>query len=161
MSRTCFRVILHIIFVWSHGNPFSKEAQYLKFKWKQRGNHLVRKTRLNHLARVVKWLSCVVRTYLYGAFDCSFTNGFYHYQKWEQIIYFFLVHWLWWKLPPNLIYTYTCTYTFVGSSRIANFSTIVLILIDRKHYCLFIVLITIAFDMIIHLYLNNSPLLLF
>ena len=24
----------------------------------------------NHLAKLVKWLSCVVSTYLYGAFDC-------------------------------------------------------------------------------------------
>ena len=33
-------------------------------------NLLVRKQTLNHLAKRAKWLSCVVRTYLYGAFDC-------------------------------------------------------------------------------------------
>ena len=33
-------------------------------------NHLVRKWTLNHLANMAKWLSCVVRIYLYGAFDC-------------------------------------------------------------------------------------------
>ena len=32
-------------------------------------NHLVRKRRLNHLAKLAKSLSCVVSTYLYGAFD--------------------------------------------------------------------------------------------
>ena len=35
-------------------------------------NHLVRKRTLNHLAKLAKWLSCVVRAYLYGAFDCMF-----------------------------------------------------------------------------------------
>ena len=31
-------------------------------------NDLVRKRTLNHLAKLAKWLSCVVSTYLYGAF---------------------------------------------------------------------------------------------
>ena len=33
-------------------------------------NHLVRKRTLDHLAKLAKWLSCVVNTYIYGAFDC-------------------------------------------------------------------------------------------
>ena len=32
-------------------------------------NHLVCKQALNHLAKLAKWLSFVVSTYLYGAFD--------------------------------------------------------------------------------------------
>ena len=32
-------------------------------------NHLVCKRTLNHLAKLTKWLSFVVSTYLYGAFD--------------------------------------------------------------------------------------------
>ena len=32
-------------------------------------NHLVRKRTLNHLTKLAKWLSCVVSTYLYGAYD--------------------------------------------------------------------------------------------
>ena len=32
--------------------------------------HLVCKRTLDYLAKLVKWLSCVVSTYLYGAFDC-------------------------------------------------------------------------------------------
>ena len=32
-------------------------------------SHLVRKPRLNHLAKLVKWLSRLLGTYLYGAFD--------------------------------------------------------------------------------------------
>ena len=38
-------------------------------------NHLVRKWTLSHLAKLVKWLSCIVRTYLYGAFDCVSRNS--------------------------------------------------------------------------------------
>ena len=34
--------------------------------------NLVRKRTLNHLAKPAKWFSCVVSTYLYGAFDCMF-----------------------------------------------------------------------------------------
>ena len=32
-------------------------------------NHLICKRTLNHLAKLAKWLSCIVSTYLYGAFD--------------------------------------------------------------------------------------------
>ena len=32
-------------------------------------NHLVCKQTLNHLVKLLNWLSCVVSTYLYGAFD--------------------------------------------------------------------------------------------
>ena len=35
-------------------------------------NHLVRKRTLNRLAKLAKWLSCVVSTYLYGALDGMF-----------------------------------------------------------------------------------------
>ena len=37
-------------------------------------NRLVRKRTLNHLAKWAKWLSCVVSTYLYGAFYCMFLS---------------------------------------------------------------------------------------
>ena len=33
-------------------------------------NHLVHKWTLNHLAKLVKWLSCVLSTYMYAALDC-------------------------------------------------------------------------------------------
>ena len=32
-------------------------------------NHLVRKRSLIHLAKLAKWLICVVSTYLYGEFE--------------------------------------------------------------------------------------------
>ena len=38
--------------------------------WTWTHNHLVCKRILNHLAKLAKWLSCVVSTSLSGAFDC-------------------------------------------------------------------------------------------
>ena len=46
-------------------------------------NHLVRKRTINHLAKLVKWLSCALSTYLYGAFDCMFLSC--HVRVWEWI----------------------------------------------------------------------------
>ena len=40
--------------------------------WTRTQNHLVRKRILDHLAKLVKWLSCVLCAYLNGAFDCLF-----------------------------------------------------------------------------------------
>ena len=51
-------------------------------------NHLVRKRTLNHLAELAKWLSCVVSTYLHGAFDwCSYVT--YAFQS-ESTLYSYL-----------------------------------------------------------------------
>ena len=36
--------------------------------------HLIRKRTLNHLAKLAKWLYCIVSTYLYGAYDCMYFN---------------------------------------------------------------------------------------
>ena len=46
-------------------------------------NHLVRKRTLNHLAKLAKWLSCAMSTYLYGAFDCMFLSC--HVRVWEWL----------------------------------------------------------------------------
>ena len=40
-------------------------------------NHLVLKRTLNHLAKLVKWLSYVVNTYIYGAFDIKLFHVMY------------------------------------------------------------------------------------
>ena len=40
--------------------------------WTRTQNHLVCKRTLNHLAKLATWLSSVLNTYLYGAFDCMF-----------------------------------------------------------------------------------------
>ena len=40
--------------------------------WTRTQNDLVRTRTLNHSVELAKWLSCVLSTYLYGAFDCMF-----------------------------------------------------------------------------------------
>ena len=45
-------------------------------------NHLVCKQTLNHLAKLAKWLSCVVSTYLYGAFDCMLLSYHVRVSEW-------------------------------------------------------------------------------
>ena len=47
----------------------------MKFKWLQldsNQNHLFRKRPVNHLAKLTKWLSSVLSTYPYRAFDFMF-----------------------------------------------------------------------------------------
>ena len=43
--------------------------------WTRTQNHLIRKRTLNHLVKLAKWLSCVLSTYLHGAFDFSSPVG--------------------------------------------------------------------------------------
>ena len=50
--------------------------------WTRTHNHLVHKQTLNYLTRLAKWLSCVVSTYLYGAFDCMFMSCHVHVSEW-------------------------------------------------------------------------------
>ena len=45
-------------------------------------NHLIRKRTLNHFAKLAKWLSCVVSTYLSGAFDCMFLSCHVRVSEW-------------------------------------------------------------------------------
>ena len=50
--------------------------------WTRTHNHLVHKRTLNHLAKLAKWLSCVMSTYLYGAFDCMFLSCHVRVSEW-------------------------------------------------------------------------------
>ena len=45
-------------------------------------NHLVCKRKLHHLTKPAKWLSCVVSTYLYSAFDCMFLSCHVRVLEW-------------------------------------------------------------------------------
>ena len=49
-------------------------------------NHLLRKRTLNHLAKLAKWLSCVVSTYLFHAFDWIFLSCHVHLSEWMHSI---------------------------------------------------------------------------
>ena len=50
-------------------------------------NNLVLKRTLNHLAKLVKWLSCVLSTYLYGAFYCMFLSCHVRVSEWIHTLY--------------------------------------------------------------------------
>ena len=51
-------------------------------KWTRSHNHLVRKRTLNHLVKLAEWLSRVVSTYMYGAFDSMFLSCHSLYWGW-------------------------------------------------------------------------------
>ena len=46
--------------------------------WIRIHNHLVRKSTVDHLVKLVKWLSCVLSTYLYCTFDCRILLCYKH-----------------------------------------------------------------------------------
>ena len=75
MSRTRFRVNPHCLNVKELLTRNRRHIWSLSdCSWTQTHNNLVHKRTLNHFAKLAKWLSCVVSTYLYGAFDCMFLS---------------------------------------------------------------------------------------
>ena len=50
-------------------------------------NYLVRKQKLNHLAKLAKWLRCVVRTYLHGVFECMLLSCHEQDSEWIHTLY--------------------------------------------------------------------------
>ena len=74
MSRTRFRVNPHSIYSCLNFKELLARSRrdiwaWRDCNWTRTRNHLVRKRTFNHLAKLAKWLSCVLSTYLYGAFD--------------------------------------------------------------------------------------------
>ena len=70
MSNTCLDWIYTMQLLERQGTPCPKKVKYLKFNACKRNrthSHLVPQQTLNHLARLAKWMSCVVSTYLYSA----------------------------------------------------------------------------------------------
>ena len=47
-------------------------------------NHLVHKWMLNYLAKLAKWLSCVVSTCMDGAFDCMLLSCHVQVSEWNE-----------------------------------------------------------------------------
>ena len=50
--------------------------------WTRIHNHLVHKRTFNHLAKLAKWLSCVVSTYLYDAFHSMLLSCHVRFSEW-------------------------------------------------------------------------------
>ena len=69
MLRTCFRVNPNSVVAWMSRCDIWSLSDC---NGARTNNHLVCKRTHNHLAELAKWLSCVVSTYLYRAFDCMF-----------------------------------------------------------------------------------------
>ena len=90
MSHTCFRVNLHSIVAWMSKNPLLKTGGISEvLKGSNRipaHNHLVHKQVLNHLAKLIKQLSCVMSTYLYGVLDYMLSSCHVRASKWNNII---------------------------------------------------------------------------
>ena len=74
MSRTSFRVNLHSMVCLNVKQLLARSTRHI-LRLSDRSvirtnNHLVHKRTLNHLAKLAKWMNCVVSTYLYGTFEC-------------------------------------------------------------------------------------------
>ena len=54
--------------------------------WTRTKNHLVLKRKLKHVAKLTKGLSCVLSTYLYGAFDCIFLSCHVRSSEWINTV---------------------------------------------------------------------------
>ena len=79
-------------------------------------NHLVFKRALNHLLKLAKWLSCVVSTYLYLAFNCMFLLSHVRPSEWMHTLHalerslqimFFSVNWERQRLRRKIYYEIT------------------------------------------------------
>ena len=57
----------------------------------QTHNHLVRKQTLDHLAKLAKWLSCVVSTYLYSETDCMLLSCHVWVSEWIHTLIIHLI----------------------------------------------------------------------
>ena len=91
MSRTSFRVNPHSwktyidICLNVKGHLALTRCEIIKLSdcnWTLTQNHLLRKRALNHLAKMAKWLSCFLSTYLYGAFHCMFLSCYVRISEW-------------------------------------------------------------------------------
>ena len=86
MSRTSFRVNPHRIVYLNVKKLLARSRCHI---WSltdsnefRTHNHLVRKRTLKYFAKLAKWLSFVVSTYLYGAFDCMLLSCHVRVSEW-------------------------------------------------------------------------------
>ena len=92
MSRTSLRVIPHSVVclnikkhvAWSRHRIWGlSDSNEIRTH-----NHLVRTRTLKHFAKLAKWLSCVVSTYLYGPFGCILLSCHVGVPEWIHTLYF-------------------------------------------------------------------------
>ena len=94
MSCTNFKVNLHSIVCLNVRELLARNRHHIWSLSDSDGirthNHLVHKRTLNCLAKLAKWLSCVVSTYLYGAFDCMLSSCHMKVSEWIYITIFYI-----------------------------------------------------------------------
>ena len=87
MASLSFRVNPHCIFCLNMNQPLAGSKRHIwslsDSKEVRTYQDIVRNCTLNHLAKLAKWMSCVVSTYLYSAFDCMLLLC--HVRVWEWI----------------------------------------------------------------------------
>ena len=71
------------LLVWSRSQIWSLRA----CNWTRTQNHLVLKRTFKHLVKLAKWFSCVLSTYLYGAFDCIYSSCHVRVSEWIHTPY--------------------------------------------------------------------------
>ena len=72
---------------YNHPSMHPKEFNDLSdCNWPRTHNHLVHKRTRYHLAKLTKWLSCVVSNYPYSAFDCMFLPRHLRVSEWIHIL---------------------------------------------------------------------------
>ena len=89
MSRTRFRVNPPCSVAWMSRNYLLEAGAIWNFSeciWSPTQNHFARKRTINHLVQLAKWLSCVLGTYLYGAFDCMFLWCHVRVSEWIHLV---------------------------------------------------------------------------
>ena len=82
MSRTSFRVNPHFVIFLDVKELLARSRRHI---WSLSDSSEIRtynrldcKQTLNDLAKLSKWLSCAVSTYLYSTFDCMLFSCYYH-----------------------------------------------------------------------------------
>ena len=66
---------------------FSFFRSLIHCNWTPTCCHLVDKWTLKHLAKLAKWISFFVSTYLYGAFDCMYFSCHVRISEWTDTLY--------------------------------------------------------------------------
>ena len=92
MSRTSFRVNTESIVCLNVTELLARSRRHI---WTlrysndiQTHNHLVCKRTVNRLTQLAKWLSCVVSTYMYGAFGCMLLSRDVRKLEWIHTLWF-------------------------------------------------------------------------
>ena len=72
----------------------SKLSRLSDCNWGWTLNHLVLKWTVNHLGKLAKYMSCVLSTYLHGAFDCMLLSRHVRVSEWIHTLKLSKFEWI-------------------------------------------------------------------